>query len=51
MEWLVFALLCPAFWGLNNVFYKFLLTHIDYLSVFFWNDNYPKTSLSGLDDN
>jgi uncharacterized membrane protein len=26
MEWLVFALLCPAFWGLNNVFYKFLMT-------------------------
>jgi drug/metabolite transporter (DMT)-like permease len=22
----VFALLCPAFWGLNNVFYKFLMT-------------------------
>ncbi len=26
MDWLVFALLCPAFWGLNNVFYKFLMT-------------------------
>jgi uncharacterized membrane protein len=26
MEWVVFALLCPAFWGLNNVFYKFLMT-------------------------
>jgi len=26
MEWLVFALLCPAFWGLNNVLYKFLMT-------------------------
>jgi drug/metabolite transporter (DMT)-like permease len=26
MEWLVFALLCPAFWGLNNVLYKFLIT-------------------------
>jgi len=26
MEWLVFALLCPAFWGLNSVFYKFLMT-------------------------
>jgi len=26
MEWLLFALLCPAFWGLNNVFYKFLMT-------------------------
>ena len=26
LEWLVFALLCPAFWGLNNVFYKFLMT-------------------------
>ena len=26
MKWLVFALLCPAFWGLNNVFYKFLMT-------------------------
>jgi uncharacterized membrane protein len=26
MEWFVFALLCPAFWGLNNVFYKFLMT-------------------------
>jgi len=25
MEWVVFALLCPAFWGLNNVFYKFLM--------------------------
>jgi uncharacterized membrane protein len=25
MDWLVFALLCPAFWGLNNVFYKFLM--------------------------
>lgn len=22
----MFALLCPAFWGLNNVFYKFLMT-------------------------
>jgi len=26
MDWIVFALLCPAFWGLNNVFYKFLMT-------------------------
>jgi len=26
MDWLVFALLCPAFWGLNNVLYKFLMT-------------------------
>jgi len=26
MEWLLFALLCPAFWGLNNVFNKFLMT-------------------------
>ncbi len=26
MDWLLFALLCPAFWGLNNVFYKFLMT-------------------------
>ncbi len=26
LDWLVFALLCPAFWGLNNVFYKFLMT-------------------------
>ena len=26
MDWLVFALLCPAFWGLNNVLYKFLIT-------------------------
>lgn len=26
MDWLAFALLCPAFWGLNNVFYKFLMT-------------------------
>jgi uncharacterized membrane protein len=25
MEWLVFALLCPALWGLNNVLYKFLM--------------------------
>jgi len=26
MDWLVYAILCPAFWGLNNVFYKFLMT-------------------------
>ncbi len=26
MEWFVFALLVPAFWGMNNVFYKFLMT-------------------------
>ncbi|MCK4885193.1 EamA family transporter [Candidatus Bathyarchaeota archaeon] len=26
MDWLVFALLSPAFWGLNNVFNKFLIT-------------------------
>ena len=26
MEWLLFALLSPAFWGLNNVFNKFLMT-------------------------
>lgn len=25
MDWLVFALLSPAFWGLNNVFNKFLM--------------------------
>jgi uncharacterized membrane protein len=25
MDWLVFALLSPAFWGLNNVFNKFLV--------------------------
>jgi drug/metabolite transporter (DMT)-like permease len=27
MEWYVFALLAPAFWGLNNVFIKFLITN------------------------
>jgi len=27
MEWYVFALLAPAFWALNNVFIKFLLTN------------------------
>jgi len=27
MEWYVFALLAPAFWALNNVFLKFLLTN------------------------
>jgi drug/metabolite transporter (DMT)-like permease len=27
MDWLVFALLCPAFWGLNNVLYKFLMVN------------------------
>ena len=26
MDWLLFALLSPAFWGLNNVFNKFLIT-------------------------
>jgi len=26
MEWLIFALLCPAFWGWNNVINKFLMT-------------------------
>jgi len=26
MNWLLFALLSPAFWGLNNVFNKFLMT-------------------------
>jgi uncharacterized membrane protein len=26
MEWYFFALLTPAFWALNNVFIKFLLT-------------------------
>ena len=25
MDWLVFALLAPAFWGLNNIFNKFLM--------------------------
>jgi len=27
MEWYVFALLAPAFWALNNVFIKFLITN------------------------
>jgi len=27
MEWYVFALLAPAFWAMNNVFIKFLLTN------------------------
>ena len=27
LDWLVFALLCPAFWGLNNVLYKFLMVN------------------------
>jgi uncharacterized membrane protein len=26
MDWVVFALLSPAFWGLNNIFNKFLVT-------------------------
>jgi drug/metabolite transporter (DMT)-like permease len=26
MDWFAFALLAPAFWGLNNIFYKFLMT-------------------------
>ncbi len=27
MEWYIFALLAPAFWALNNVFVKFLITN------------------------
>lgn len=27
MEWYIFALLAPAFWALNNVFIKFLITN------------------------
>lgn len=27
MEWYIFALLAPAFWALNNVFIKFLMTN------------------------
>ncbi|MFA5363962.1 MAG: EamA family transporter [Candidatus Bathyarchaeia archaeon] len=26
MDWFAFALLSPAFWGINNIFYKFLMT-------------------------
>ncbi len=38
MEWWVFALLAPAFWGLNNVVYKFLMTRKfrSYFSMLFY---------------
>ena len=46
MDWLVFALLSPAFWGLNNVFNKFLMvkkfqgyyslvSYLNFLDLFF----------------
>lgn len=43
MEWLVFALLCPAFWGLNNVLYKFLMTKK-------FRGYFPMLSFMGLAD-
>lgn len=38
MEWWVFALLAPAFWALNNVVYKFLMTKKfrSYFSMLFY---------------
>ena len=38
MEWYIFALLAPAFWGLTNVFYKFLMTKKfkNYFSMLFY---------------
>ncbi|MGD2066227.1 MAG: EamA family transporter [Candidatus Bathyarchaeota archaeon] len=43
MEWLVFALMCPAFWGLNNVLYKFLMTKK-------FRGYFPMLSFMGLAD-
>lgn len=57
MEWLLFALLSPAFWGLNNVFYKFLMTkkfqgyysmviYLNFVDLIFAAFVYATTSIS-----
>lgn len=57
MDWLLFALLSPAFWGLNNVINKFLMTkkfkgyfsiviYLNFVDLIFAGAVYVSTSVS-----